>query len=128
MLKTGICIFFPKYNRATVLIEFMNKLLIVVSIKNLYTPYRFTPEAIIKKEKFYLEYLVGFIQVNILTHKTVFSIGVCCWVNSNVRTNLHKAKQMNKCNLLRKDTRKTRQYNEKRIYNLTYVDCLDLMP
>lgn len=98
MLKIGICIFFPKYNRATVLIEFMNKLLIVVSIKYLYTPYRSTPEAIIKKGKFYLEYLVGFIQVNILTHKIVFWISVCCWVNSNARTNLRKAKQMNKCN------------------------------
>lgn len=76
----------------------MNKLLIVVSVKNLYTPYSSTWEVIIKKGKFYLEYLVGFIQVNILTYKTVFWTGVCCWVNLNTKTNLRKAKQMNKCN------------------------------
>lgn len=90
MLKSGICIFFPGYNRATVLIELMNKLLIVVNIKNLYTPYRPTWEATIKKGNFYLEYLMGIIQVKILTHKAILWIGVCCWVNSNVTTNIHK--------------------------------------
>lgn len=51
---------------------FMTKLLVVLNTKKFYTPFRPTRGVIIKKGEFYLEYLVGFVQVIILTHKTVF--------------------------------------------------------
>jgi len=50
----------------------MDRPLVVVNTKNSYTPLRFVRELIIKKGEFYLEYLVGFVQVIILATKQSF--------------------------------------------------------